>query len=157
VAEPPARPTARAQQPTANILHPTQLAPTQRAAESAAPTPMPIATATVAPAPEPTAKAAMPTEASAPPKPTASPEIVGYTGHVVAPSETLEQIAAQGGSRPTLIASYNLLDGAPQAGRALIVPRLAGETSELADEPILVRRGPEDKPWVALTLDAGAG
>src|SRR5262245_53114010 len=161
VAEPAARPAAGVQQPAANTPHPTRLTPTQSApaAESAAPAPTPTvrATATPAPAPEPTANAATPAEASPPPRPTAPPEIAGYAGHVVAPGETLEQIAAQGGSTPALIASYNLLGGVPQPGRALIVPRLVGETSGLVSEPLLVRRGREDKPWVALTLDAGAG
>jgi peptidoglycan/xylan/chitin deacetylase (PgdA/CDA1 family) len=41
-------------------------------------------------------------------------------------------------------------------GRALIVPQLAGRDATLASEPLLVTRGRVDKPWVALTLDAGA-
>lgn len=69
----------------------------------------------------------------------------------------MEQIADAGGSAPELIRSYNLLDGPPAAGRALVVPRLDGRDSRLPNRPILVRRGPSGRPWVALTLDAGAG
>jgi peptidoglycan/xylan/chitin deacetylase (PgdA/CDA1 family) len=74
----------------------------------------------------------------------------------VAEGETLAQIAANGGSMPELIASYNRLSSPPQPGRALIVPRLAGQSSVLADTPLMVRRGSAGRPWVALTLDAGA-
>ncbi|HWQ16036.1 MAG TPA: polysaccharide deacetylase family protein [Roseiflexaceae bacterium] len=99
---------------------------------------------------------------SSPPPPTPvpqppSPAIEGYAGHIVAEGETLEQIAANGGSTPELIAAYNLLGGPPRPGRALIVPRLAGAVSALDNEPIMVQRGATDRPWVALTLDAGAG
>ena len=85
-----------------------------------------------------------------------APEIVAYAGHVVAAGETLETIAADGGSSPELLASYNLLDGAPAPGRALIVPRIAGRAATLESAPVLVQRGPAEQPWVALTLDAGA-
>src|SRR5262249_30798926 len=137
--------------------HPTQLVSTQKPAMegSAAPPPTSSVTAVAEPTATPTANAAPPT--SAPPEPTASLEIAGYAGHVVAPGETLEEIAAQGGSTAALIPSYNWLDGPPWAGRALIVPHSAGRMSSLVSEPILIRRGREDKPWVALTLDAGAG
>jgi peptidoglycan-N-acetylmuramic acid deacetylase len=84
------------------------------------------------------------------------PQIAGYIGHVVAPGETLATIARQAGSMPDLIARYNLLAGEPAPGRALIVPRLAGHDAALASEPLLVTRGRTNKPWVALTLDAGA-
>jgi peptidoglycan-N-acetylmuramic acid deacetylase len=36
------------------------------------------------------------------------------------------------------------------------VPRLSGQAATLESAPILVQRGRTDKPWVALTLDAGA-
>jgi peptidoglycan/xylan/chitin deacetylase (PgdA/CDA1 family) len=38
----------------------------------------------------------------------------------------------------------------------LIVPRVEGAESTLESMPLLVQRGRADKPWVALTLDAGA-
>jgi peptidoglycan/xylan/chitin deacetylase (PgdA/CDA1 family) len=94
--------------------------------------------------------------------PTAAPrstetQIAGYIGHIVADGETLVSIAGQGGSTPELIARYNRLDGEPPPGRALIVPRLEGHDATLESAPLLVKRGRTDKPWVALTLDAGAG
>jgi peptidoglycan/xylan/chitin deacetylase (PgdA/CDA1 family) len=96
--------------------------------------------------------------APAPPTPAAepTPEIVAYAGHIVAEGETLETIAANGGSTPDVVADYNRLAGPPQPGRALIVPRIAGQSSVLENPPILVQRGHDDRPWVALTLDAGA-
>jgi peptidoglycan-N-acetylmuramic acid deacetylase len=99
------------------------------------------------------------TPASQPPIPSPRPIVVGivaYAGHIVAPGETLAALAEAGGSTPDLIAQYNRLDGEPPPGRALIVPRLAGRAATLASAPILVRKGRADKPWVALTLDAGA-
>jgi peptidoglycan/xylan/chitin deacetylase (PgdA/CDA1 family) len=114
----------------------------------------------------PDAPTAAPTEApptapaptAAPVEPTSAPAgaITGYAGHVVAEGETLSSIAASGGSTAELIARYHRLDGEPQPGRALIVPRLEGQASALESQPLLVQRGPADKPWVALTLDAGA-
>jgi peptidoglycan-N-acetylmuramic acid deacetylase len=85
------------------------------------------------------------------------PRVAGYVGHVVAAGETLEQIAAAGGGSAEAITTYNRLRAGPTAGRALIVPRLEGRSATLADTPIMVRRGPATRPWVALTLDAGAG
>jgi peptidoglycan/xylan/chitin deacetylase (PgdA/CDA1 family) len=79
-----------------------------------------------------------------------------YAGHVVEQGETLATIAARGGSTPELIARYNLLEGEPQPGRMLIVPRVDGADSTLESAPLLVQRGRADQPWVALTLDAGA-
>jgi peptidoglycan-N-acetylmuramic acid deacetylase len=98
----------------------------------------------------------MPAAPPAPPAAIPTPQIVAYAGHVVAAGETLETIAAAGGSAPDLLAGYNLLDGAPQPGRALIVPEIAGQPSTLESAAILVQRGRADRPWVALTLDAGA-
>jgi peptidoglycan/xylan/chitin deacetylase (PgdA/CDA1 family) len=98
-----------------------------------------------------------PTESSEPPTPApTAAAIQDYSGHVVAEGETLATIAAESGSTPELIARYNLLDGAPQPGRMLIVPQLKGTTSTLSSAPLLAQRGRADKPWVALTLDAGA-
>ncbi|MBC8162740.1 MAG: polysaccharide deacetylase family protein, partial [Roseiflexaceae bacterium] len=74
-----------------------------------------------------------------------------------AKGETLASIAGATGSAPALIASYNRLVGEPAAGRALIVPQLAGSTATLASAPQLVQHGRAERPWVALTLDAGAG
>jgi len=98
----------------------------------------------------------VPTTPPAPTSASQEPQIVGYVGHVVAQGETLETIAANGGSTPELLASYNRLSGPPPPGRALIVPQLAGQSSALENTPILLQRGRDDKPWVALTLDAGA-
>ncbi len=131
----PARPAA---------TEPTQVpqAASPSVAPTASPRPAPSAapTATLAPTPTPTPAA-----------------VVGYAAHVVAEGETLEQIADAGGSEPELIQTYNLLGGPPAAGRALVVPRLDGRDSRLPNRPVLVRRGPSERPWVALTLDAGAG
>ncbi|GAB4214730.1 MAG: hypothetical protein OHK0022_53670 [Roseiflexaceae bacterium] len=118
------------------------LPPTRVATPQPLPSPTPSATLTPTPAPSPT------------PAPTA---MAGYAGHVVAEGETLEQIAAAGGSTPELIQRYNLLDGMPAGGRMLIVPQLDGQQSLLPNRPLLVRRGSGERPWVALTLDAGAG
>jgi peptidoglycan/xylan/chitin deacetylase (PgdA/CDA1 family) len=82
--------------------------------------------------------------------------ITGFAGHVVEQGETLEAIAARGGSAPELIERYNLLQGEPRPGRMLIVPRAEGSDSTLEAAPLLVQRGRADRPWVALTLDAGA-
>lgn len=118
------------------------------------PTPdgMEVATATPVDTPDVAETATAPPATPAP-----APAIAGYTGHIVAEGETLELIAANGGSAPELIAAYNLLSAPPRPGRALIVPRLAGQTSALAEDSIMVTRGSADRPWVALTLDAGAG
>jgi peptidoglycan/xylan/chitin deacetylase (PgdA/CDA1 family) len=142
----PAPPTATAEPQPTNALA------TQPAAGT---TPSPEATAAAAP----TRMATRQPTAAPPPAtvPAATDQIAGYRGHIVGQSETLATIAKAGGSRPDLIARYNLLDGEPRAGRALIVPQLSGRTATLADQPLLVKRGPADKPWVALTLDAGAG
>jgi peptidoglycan/xylan/chitin deacetylase (PgdA/CDA1 family) len=160
---------------------PVALAPTPRPTALPSPAP-PVATvptaeqATVAPtAPPPTspppiatALPPIPSQTPAPqptplldpsPAPKPSPNAAApadYAGHVVEQGETLEMIAARGGSTPQLIAHYNLLEGQPQPGRMLIVPRVAGADSTLESAPLLVQRGRADKPWVALTLDAGA-
>ena len=131
-------------------------APAQRS-----PTALPLPAPSTTPLPVPTAAPPVPTAtppAPAPPTPAAepTPEIVAYAGHIVAEGETLETIAANGGSTPDVVADYNRLAGPPQPGRALIVPRIAGQSSVLENPPILVQRGHDDRPWVALTLDAGA-
>ncbi|MDQ2997684.1 MAG: polysaccharide deacetylase family protein [Chloroflexota bacterium] len=98
-------------------------------------------------------------EPSPMPEPTPAPPAAApadYAGHVVEQGETLAMIAARGGSTPELIAQYNRLEGEPQPGHMLLVPRVAGADSTLESAPLLVQRGPTDKPWVALTLDAGA-
>jgi peptidoglycan-N-acetylmuramic acid deacetylase len=125
--------------------------------ETSQPATMPSAPPATSPQgqPEPTAVPAPAPTTTRPPA-TAEPQIAGYTGHVVAEGETLAAIAKAGGSTPDTIARYNLLDGEPAPGRALIVPRLAGHNATLESEPLLVSRGRADKPWVALTLDAGA-
>jgi peptidoglycan/xylan/chitin deacetylase (PgdA/CDA1 family) len=149
-------------QPVAPVPAPSQM-PTSALAPTAAPSAAgpTLAAAPTAPATAPAPTVAPTTIASAPTAapPTAAPvadEIAGYTGHTLAKGETIETIAARGGSSADLIRRYNLLDGDPQPGRALIVPQLQGQTSTLTSSLILVQRGPTAKPWVALTLDAGA-
>lgn len=106
----------------------------------------------------PTATPEPPTATATPEPPTAAPatRVIGYAAYTVTQGETLEQIAELGGSKPELIVDYNRLAGVPQPGRALIVPQLSGRTSQLLNDPTLIVRGPSARPWVALTLDAGA-
>jgi len=134
-----APPTATALPPTATALPPTATALPPTATP---PTPLPV--------PAPSAAPVEPTTAP----PDAAP--ADYAGHVVEQGETLATIAARGGSTPELIARYNRLEGEPKPERMLIVPRVAGAESTLNSAPLLVQRGPSTKPWVALTLDAGA-
>jgi peptidoglycan/xylan/chitin deacetylase (PgdA/CDA1 family) len=161
---------------TANALRPTPapatplptaaLPATARPEPTAAPaTPLPTAALPATARLQPTAAPAEPTLAPTVAAPTAGPaematpattRIIGYAGHTVADGENLAMIAAGGGSTPALLSSYNLLDGEPQPGRALIVPRVEGQASTIESEPLLVSRGRADRPWVALTLDAGA-
>ena len=149
-------------------------AASQPAPSAAATAALPTAAPTSSPAPSPTVAAeaatAPPTAArptsipptevppTAVPAPTAAPapEIVGYAGHAGAQGVTLESIASAGGSTADAIARYNRLGGEPQPGRMLIVPRLAGRAGTLESQPLMAQRGRDDKPWVALTLDAGA-
>jgi peptidoglycan-N-acetylmuramic acid deacetylase len=158
-----------------SFSQPVALAPTPMSVPSAvvAPTVVPATLVSTVPPlptapPPPTAlpptDTALPSPTPAPtdaplPSPTPAPAVVApadYAGHVVEQGETLASIAARGGSTPDLITRYNLLEGEPSAGRMLIVPRLEGAESTLPSAPLLVQRGPADKPWVALTLDAGA-
>jgi LysM repeat protein len=134
---------------TAPTAEPATVAPTAPQTAAALPTPLPSQT----PAPEPT-PILDPSPAPKPSPVAAAP--ASYAGHVVEQGETLATIAARGGSTPELIARYNLLEGQPLPGRMLIVPRVAGADSTLESAPLLVQRGQVDKPWVALTLDAGA-
>lgn len=147
-AQPPASATpAAAPAPTLGAAAPTP------PAASAMPAAAPSATALPTAPPATAQPTALPTLA---PSATPAPDITGYAGHALAEGETLDTLAAAGGSTPDLIARYNRLAGAPQPGRALIVPQLAGATSTLTSQPLLVQRGPVTRPWVALTLDAGA-
>lgn len=91
------------------------------------------------------------------PTPTPTPGIVSYRAHTLAPGEDLEGVALIGGSAAQRIIDYNRLTGAPQAGRALIVPQLEGQPGSLPHAPVLVVQGRTEQPRVALTLDAGAG
>lgn len=91
----------------------------------------------------------LPTATSLPP-----PRVVGYTGHRVVAGETLDEIAKRYGSTVALIETYNRLDAPPRAGRDLVVPLLAPTD---AGEALLVQRGSMERPWIALTLDAGGG
>jgi len=142
-------PTALSGAPAPSIA-PTTLLPTL--APSASPVPTAQPTAVPQPSPAPSTPTPTPTQT---PVPTARAN-AGFAGHIVEQGETLSTIAARGGSTPELIARYNLLDGAPQPGQMLIVPRAEGSESKLDAAPLLVQRGRADKPWVALTLDAGA-
>lgn len=126
-----------------------------------APAASPPAAATILPAtatlpPPPAAPSSTPAPAAPPPSPTSTPlpEVIGYAGHRVAAGETLEAIAARYTSTAAQIAAYNLLDRPPRAGRELVIPLLAPLT--VSDEAPLVIRGAAERPWVALTLDAGA-
>jgi peptidoglycan/xylan/chitin deacetylase (PgdA/CDA1 family) len=120
---------------------PSAVAATSTSVSTKTPTIQPTATAT--PTAQPTA--------------TPAPDIATYNAYVVASDDTLASIAADGGSDVALIRSYNRIWGQLQPGRTLIVPRLDGKTSVLPTESVLIERGRDDKPWVALTLDAGAG
>lgn len=109
------------------------------------PTASPAPTVTL---PPPTPES-LPTATSLPP-----PRVVGYAGHRVVAGETLDEIAKRYGSTVALIETYNHLDAPPRAGRDLVVPLLAPTD---AGEALLVQRGGTERPWIALTLDAGAG
>lgn len=111
-------------------------------------------TAMPSPTPAPTLTPSLvPTQ---PATPTSFPPTVSdYIGHVVARGETLDILAAAGGSTADLIASYNHLQGEPQPGRMLLIPHLADRPTTLTNQPLLVRRGRADLPLVALTFDAG--
>jgi peptidoglycan/xylan/chitin deacetylase (PgdA/CDA1 family) len=136
------------------------LAPTPRPA--ALPTPAPSVAAAPTAVPPTVARTAPSLPIALPtPIPSQTPEPsaavpAGYAGHVVEQGDTLATLAARGGSTPELIARYNRLNGEPPPGRMLIVPRVAEADSTLESAPLLVQRGRVDKPWVALTLDAGA-
>lgn len=112
---------------------------------AAAPAPSPEST----PPPPPPTPEPLPTATPLPP-----PRVIGYAGHRVAAGETLAQIAERYGSTVTLIEAYNRLDAPPRAGRELVVPLL---TPTDAGDAVMVRRGGAERPWIALTLDAGAG
>lgn len=131
---------------------------------SSTPTALPIPSPTLPPtatALPPTATALPPTATALPPTATTLPTVAAsdsadYIAHQIAPGESLAEIAAQAGSDAQLIAAYNHLSGEPQAGRLLIVPRLAGQPNTLPNDPVQVLRGSNAQPRVALTLDAGA-
>ncbi|GIV97189.1 MAG: hypothetical protein KatS3mg057_1846 [Herpetosiphonaceae bacterium] len=131
------------------------------------PSPPPSATATIVE----TAAAVPPTTTPVPPTvspvasvelPTATatvrpPVIAGYIGYIVEEGKTLEEIARLAGSDPGLIWRYNRLAGEPQPGRELILPVLEGRRPAIESQPLIVNKGNTRNPWVALTLDAGAG
>lgn len=118
--------------------------------------PVPSATSvSQSPVPSPPPVATLLPATAVPPASTASapPSVIGYAGHRVAAGETVEQIAARYRTSPALIEAYNLIDAPLRAGRELVVPLI--EPGD-AGETLLVRRGNPTRPWVALTLDAGA-
>jgi peptidoglycan/xylan/chitin deacetylase (PgdA/CDA1 family) len=127
--------------PTVLVLPTATAQPTLVASQTPVPEPTSAPESTSAPEPSPAPPSAAPAD---------------YAGHVVQPGETLATIAARGGSTPELIAQYNDLEGEPKPGQMLLVPRAAGADRTLESAPLLVQRGRADKPWVALTLDAGA-
>lgn len=85
----------------------------------------------------------------------AQPQITSYVAYRVKIDDTLERISALGGSKPDLLMRYNRLTDPPQPGRELLIPRLAGQTSELTKTYMLVTQGNTQKRWVALTFDCG--
>ncbi len=115
------------------------------------PSPPPPPTST-APPPPPTS---IPPTPPPPPTPTPPPPIAGYRAYLVAPGDTLENLAARGGSSADLIGHYNQIPALPPVGCPLIVPYQAGQSRTLPQSPLLVERGCTSRPWVALTLDAG--
>ncbi len=136
-------------------------AATSPAGATAAPaTPSPSTAETAAPS-----STTAPTATSVPatrvaPSPTATPEptpaaISGYIAYRVKSGETLADIAAQAGSDPDLIRSYNRFTGDVHPQQPLIIPQRAGSTATLASQAIIVVRGTQPD-GVALTLDAGA-
>jgi len=82
--------------------------------------------------------------------------ITGYAGHRLSGSETLRDLALQGGSAPSLISAYNRLRTAARPGQMLMIPQVRGATSNLKSQPCVVERGPQTLPQVALTIDAGS-
>lgn len=84
------------------------------------------------------------------------PQVIGYHAYVVEEGDNLSSIAANGGSDAAYVKRYNRLRGPLQPGQPILVPQFAGQVSTLPDETLIIERGRTDKPWVALTLDAGA-
>ena len=82
--------------------------------------------------------------------------ITGYAGYRITGNETLQDIAAQGGSAPALISTYNRLHVPPVAGQMLVVPQVQGAPAMLQSQPCVVERGPQKLPRVALTIDGGS-
>lgn len=79
--------------------------------------------------------------------------------HMYAPTtgETLQSIAQRGGSDPALIALYNNLGGVQVNNRLLIIPQVAGRSSDLPATVLAPTAGPPDQPQVALTIDLEIG
>jgi len=136
----------------------TPALPQPTAAVPAAPTVAASVAPTTLPLPASLAPTATPLPPTPEPLPTATPppqpQVIGYVGHRVAAGETLEQIAARYRTSPALIEAYNMLEAPLRAGRELVVPLLEPGN---AGEALLVQRGNPERPWIALTLDAGAG
>jgi peptidoglycan/xylan/chitin deacetylase (PgdA/CDA1 family) len=97
-----------------------------------------------------------PTDTPLPVSPAPS-EIIGYSSYTITPGETLQDIAQRANSETDLILSYNHRTTLPQAGQSLIIPHLEYWPEAWISEPTLVLQGNPMNPWVALTLDAGAG
>ncbi|MEM8531832.1 MAG: polysaccharide deacetylase family protein [Chloroflexota bacterium] len=131
-------------------------------------TPLPTLSADPSPTPDSEASFRPTTVAVASPTPIFSPTstpvaeiatvaIESYTAYTVSANETLEEVAEKGGSTPELIMAYNRLTEPPQPEQTIIIPQRVGQTNSLEQELILIRRGTPERPWVALTLDGGAG
>jgi peptidoglycan/xylan/chitin deacetylase (PgdA/CDA1 family) len=89
--------------------------------------------------------------------PNLMPPVVGYSGYTVQEGDTLHRIAQQSGSMPSLIVSYNRLEGEPSPGRPLVLPQLEGQVNLLPPATLLVKRGSPEQPRVALTIDIEMG
>ena len=83
--------------------------------------------------------------------------ISSYIGHRVRNGETLENIAALGGSSVAWLKKYNLLQGSLIPGRMIIVPQLQGLVSARGSEACIVEQGSPERARIAVTVDAGSG
>lgn len=120
---------------------------------TAAPRALPAPTAAAAPTSTPSATSTPAPTLTSTPRPTQG--IAGYLAYRVRPGDSLESIAAAGGSEPDLLLAYNRLEATPQVGRELLIPRIERRARGLPERGIMVLRGNTTKPWVALTLDCG--
>ncbi|NJP05257.1 MAG: polysaccharide deacetylase family protein [Chloroflexaceae bacterium] len=87
--------------------------------------------------------------------------ILSYQLHITTIGDHLDAIAHQYGSEAALIQQYNHISCSPPPGRALIIPQTNPPAiwpqQSVRDQTILIDHGRTDRPWVALTIDMGAG